>query len=212
MRRRPTWRATARRRRWTTWRSAPPRDAGLAGIQQLAGDATLLYYLTDELGVTALVAGLVVLLPKAWDVVLNPLVGNWSDHTESRWGSRIPWMVRGAVVLPVFFALMFLGPGGITGGAAAVYVTITFIGAATGFAFFQVPYVAQPAELTDDYAERTSLMTYRIAFLTLAILVFGAGAPALVKAGGDGADGYRFSSKCLRRCSSNTNSSSTWTP
>ena len=141
---------------------------------------------------SAVVAGLVVLLPKAWDVVLNPLVGNWSDHTTSRWGSRVPWMIRGAIVLPVFFALMFLGPVGITGGAAAVYVTLTFVGAATGFAFFQVPYVAQPAELTDDYAERTSLMTYRIAFLTLAILIFGAGAPALVKAGGDGAAGYRF--------------------
>jgi Na+/melibiose symporter-like transporter len=152
----------------------------------------LLYYLTDELGIAAVVAGLVVLLPKAWDVVLNPLVGNWSDHTESRWGSRIPWMVRGAIVLPAFFALMFLGPGAITGDAAAAYVTVTFIGAATGFSFFQVPYVAQPAELTDDYAERTSLMTYRIAVLTLAILVFGAGAPALVKVGGDGAAGYRF--------------------
>ena len=57
-------------------------------------------------------------------------------------------------------------------------MTVTFIGAATGFAFFQVPYVAQPAELTDDYAERTSLMTYRIAFLTLAILSSGPGRPS----------------------------------
>jgi Na+/melibiose symporter-like transporter len=165
-------------------------SVGTGGFSTVPG-LLLLYYLTDELGVTAAAAGLVVLLPKAWDVVLNPMVGNWSDHTTSRWGARVPWMIRGAIVLPVFFALMFLGPGGITGGAAAVYVTITFVGAATGFAFFQVPYVAQPAELTDDYAERTSLMTYRIAFLTLAILVFGAGAPALVKAGGDGAAGYR---------------------
>ncbi len=166
-------------------------SVGTGGFSTVPG-LLLLYYLTDELGVTAVVAGLVVLLPKAWDLVLNPLVGNWSDHTTSRWGARVPWMIRGAIVLPIFFALMFLGPGGITGGAAAVYVTLTFVGAATGFAFFQVPYVAQPAELTDDYAERTSLMTYRIAFLTLAILIFGAGAPALVKAGGDGAAGYRF--------------------
>ena len=166
-------------------------SVGTGGFSTVPG-LLLLYYLTDELGVTAVVAGLVVLLPKAWDVVLNPLVGNASDHTSSRWGARLPWMIRGAIVLPVFFALMFFGPGGITGGAAAAYVTVTFIGAATGFSFFQVPYVAQPAELTDDYAERTSLMTYRIALLTLAILVFGAGAPALVKAGGDGASGYRF--------------------
>ena len=32
----------------------------------------LLPYLTDRLGITAAVAGLMVFLPKAWDVVLNP--------------------------------------------------------------------------------------------------------------------------------------------
>ena len=34
------------------------------------------------------------------DVVLNPLVGGWSDRTTSRWGPRVPWMLRGAVLLP----------------------------------------------------------------------------------------------------------------
>ena len=58
-------------------------SVGTGGFSTVPG-LLLLYYLTDELGVTALVAGMVVLLPKAWDVVLNPLVGNWSDHTQSR--------------------------------------------------------------------------------------------------------------------------------
>ena len=82
---------------------------------------------------------------------------------------------------------------------AALWVAGCFLLAATGFAFFQVPYIAQPAELTDDYAERTSLMTWRIAFLTLAILVFGAGAPELVKAGGDGLAGLPPDGRGLRR-------------
>ena len=43
----------------------------------------LLPYLTDTLGVSVLLAGLVVLLPKAWDVVLNPLAGRISDRTVS---------------------------------------------------------------------------------------------------------------------------------
>ncbi|MDA8435384.1 MAG: MFS transporter, partial [Actinomycetales bacterium] len=80
-------------------------SVGTGGFATVPG-LLLLYYLTDELGVAAVVAGLVVLLPKAWDVALNPMVGNWSDHTTSRWGARIPWMVRGSIVLPVFFALM----------------------------------------------------------------------------------------------------------
>ena len=41
----------------------------------------LLPYLTDSLGIAALAAGLIVLLPKAWDVVLNPIAGRISDRT-----------------------------------------------------------------------------------------------------------------------------------
>lgn len=166
-------------------------SVGTGGFATVPG-LLLLYYLTDELGVAAAVAGLVVLLPKAWDVVLNPLVGSWSDRSTSRWGARVPWMVRGALLLPLAFAAMFWAPGGATGAGAALWVAGCFLLAATGFAFFQVPYISQAAEITDDYAERTSLMTWRIAFLTLAILVFGAGAPELVKAGGDGLAGYRL--------------------
>jgi glycoside/pentoside/hexuronide:cation symporter, GPH family len=166
-------------------------SVGTGGFSTVPG-LLLLYYLTDELGVAAALAGVVVLLPKAWDVVLNPLVGGWSDRTTSRRGARVPWMLRGAVLLPIAFALMFWAPGDITGGAAAAWVALCYVLAASGFAFFQVPYIAQPAEITDDYAERTSIMTWRIAFLTLAILVFGAGAPELVRAGGDGVSGYRL--------------------
>ena len=74
-------------------------------------------------------------------------------------------------------------------------MAVAFLATATAFAFFQVPYVAMPAEMTDDYAERTRLMTWRVAVLALAILVSGAVAPMVVdrrrrrraRAPGDGA-------------------------
>ena len=43
----------------------------------------LLPYLTDSLGVAAVAAGLLVLLPKAWDVLINPVVGRISDRTHA---------------------------------------------------------------------------------------------------------------------------------
>ncbi len=42
-----------------------------------------------------------------------------------------------------------------------------------------MPYVALPAELTADYDERTRLLGWRVVVLTAAILLFGAGGPAL---------------------------------
>ena len=81
----------------------------------------LLYYLTDELGVAAGIAGLVVFAPKAWDVVLNPWIGSRSDRTESRWGPRRPWMLAGGLALPPLFVLIFVGPS-TPPGLAAVWV------------------------------------------------------------------------------------------
>ncbi|MFG2055679.1 MFS transporter [Micromonospora sp. NPDC048930] len=151
----------------------------------------LLPYLTDTLGVAAGVAALLVLLPKAWDVLVNPVAGRISDRTRSRWGARRPYLLGGGLALAALFASIFAAPFG-AGPAAGAYVAVAFLATATAFAFFQVPYVAMPAELTDDPAERTRLMSWRIALLALAILVSGAVAPAVVTGGGDGVPGHRW--------------------
>ncbi|MGY1811941.1 MFS transporter [Blastococcus sp. SYSU D00820] len=149
----------------------------------------LLYYLTDVLGVAAGIAGLVVFAPKAWDVLLNPWIGSRSDRTESRLGPRRPWMLAGGLALPPLFVLVFAGPSQ-PPALAAAWVAVTFLLAATAYGCFQVPYVAQPAEITDDPGERSTLMSWRVAALTLGILLAGAGAPAVVDLAGGGRAGH----------------------
>jgi Na+/melibiose symporter-like transporter len=118
----------------------------------------LLPYLTDTLGVAAGVAGLLVLLPKAWDVLVNPVAGRISDGWTSALGPRRPFLLGGGLAVAVLFALIFAGPLHL-GTEAATYVAVPFLATASGYAFFQVPYVAMPAEMTDSYDERTQLMT-----------------------------------------------------
>jgi GPH family glycoside/pentoside/hexuronide:cation symporter len=138
----------------------------------------LLPYLTDRLGVPAAVAGLVVFLPKAWDVVLNPVAGRISDRSTDPGGRRRPFLIRGGSLLAAAFVLLFAGPTSPTGVATA-WVVVLFLACATAYAFFQVPYVAMPAEMTDDYDERTRLMTWRVAILALTILVSGGLSPII---------------------------------
>jgi glycoside/pentoside/hexuronide:cation symporter, GPH family len=150
----------------------------------------LLPYLTDTLGVSASVAGLLVLLPKAWDVVFNPLAGRISDRTHTRIGARRPYLIGGGIALAILFAGLFAGPDTGSTTIDALYVAVVFLLCATAFAFFQVPFNALPAELTGDPTERTRLTAWRIAVLAVAILVSGAGAPAVRDAVG-GLAGYR---------------------
>lgn len=150
----------------------------------------LLPYLTDTVGVRAGLAGVLVLLPKAWDVIFNPVAGRLSDaHTGPR-GPRRPFLLYGGLATAVLFAAMFVHPPVGTVGVMT-WVVVLFLLTATAYALYQVPYVALPAEMTDDPAERTRLMTRRIAVLAIAILAAGAGAPAIRDAVG-GVDGYRL--------------------
>ena len=151
----------------------------------------LLPYLTDTLAVPASIAGLLVLLPKAWDVVFNPIAGRISDRTTGRLGARRPYLIYGGIALAICFALLFAGPDTGSSTVDALYVAAAFLLCATAFAFFQVPFNALPAELTTSPTERTSLTAWRIALLAIAILISGAGAPAVRDAVG-GLSGYRI--------------------
>lgn len=164
-------------------------SVGTAGFATVPG-LLLAYYLTNTLGVAAAVAALVVVLPKAWDVLILPVVGNRSDRSVDRRGSRRPYLLAGGATLPVLFALMFGAPARLGPSAAAAWVFVFFLLAATAFAVFQVPYIALPAEVTDDYDERTTMMSWRVAFLGGGILLFGAGAPAVKDAAGGLRGGY----------------------
>ncbi|MEV4547582.1 MFS transporter [Nonomuraea wenchangensis] len=144
----------------------------------------LLYYMTNFLAVPAWLAGVVVTAPKVWDLVINPLVGRWSDRTVSRWGPRRPWLLAGACTLPAAFFLVFAGPP-LTGVPAAAYVAVCFLATATAYALFEVPYKAMPGEMTHDYHERTSLLQWRMVFIGVATAISGVLAPAIATGEGE---------------------------
>jgi GPH family glycoside/pentoside/hexuronide:cation symporter len=166
-------------------------SVGTAGFSTVPG-LLLAYYLTNSLGVAAALAAVVVLLPKLWDVVFLPIVGSASDNSAQRRRSRRPFMLIGGVALPVLFVLMFATPSSLGEGGASAWVLVFFLLAASAFALFQVPYIAMPAEITDSVEERTTMMSWRVAFLGFGILLFGVGAPALRDVGNGGASGYLF--------------------
>jgi len=122
-----------------------------------------LYFLTDVAGVRPLLAGLAVGLPRIWDAVNDPLIGQYSDRIRTRWGRRRVFLLFGAVPLGLSFMLMWVVPpfGQI---GMAVYYAIVFIMFDTAFTCVHVGFNALTPEITSDYDERSSLNGYRMVF------------------------------------------------
>lgn len=164
-------------------------SVGTGGFGTLPG-LVLAYYLTDTLAVPALLATIVVIVPKVWDVLIDPAVGALSDAEARRHHTRTRLMLLGTLTLPVGFVGMFAAPTEASPALAGAWVLVFFVLATSSFSLFQVPYIALPADLTDAYAERTRLMSWRIATLALTILLVGAGGPAIRDLAGGGRAGY----------------------
>jgi GPH family glycoside/pentoside/hexuronide:cation symporter len=163
--------------------------AGSAGFGTVPG-LLLAIYLTNTLGVAAGLASLVVLIPKLWDIIFLPFVGTLSDGYVTRRGNRGRYLIYGSLSMLICFPLMFAVPEGTNSSVAAVWVLVTFLAAASAFGFFQVPYVALAAEITDSPRERTTLMSWRVGLQMFGILIFGIGAPLLVNAVPEANTGY----------------------
>jgi GPH family glycoside/pentoside/hexuronide:cation symporter len=128
----------------------------------LAFSTFLLFYYNQVLGMRASTASLAISIALIIDAVTDPLVGSYSDSLQSRLGRRHPLMYGAILPFGISLALTFMPPTGL--GEAGLFVWLCVFAVATRVAmtFFHVPWTALFAELSDDYVERTSIVTYRV--------------------------------------------------
>ncbi len=121
------------------------------------------------LGVDAWMIGLAVSIPRLWEAFTDPVVGNISDNTRSRWGRRRPYIFIGAILTGVFCMLMWMPPREVGATVHFTYFLIVSILFFTTYAIFSVPFSALGFELSSDYDERTRVMAYKVFFANLAV-------------------------------------------
>lgn len=127
-------------------------------------DYFLLIFYSQVLGVDAPLVGLALLIALSVDAISDPLVGYFSDNTHSRWGRRHPWMY--AAIIPITFAYYFLWspPSGLSGNELFPYLLALSITIRLLITFYEIPCSGLIPEITDDYDQRTSLVSFRVFF------------------------------------------------
>jgi GPH family glycoside/pentoside/hexuronide:cation symporter len=135
-----------------------------------------MYYLTDIVGISPLLAGTVILIGKVWEAISNPLVGILNDRTKSRFGKKRVFIFLGAIPFAISFMLLWLIPNSFNESVRFIMALAAFLLYSTAYSVVSVPYMALVPIMTRDYDERTQITGIRAIFSTVGIILGGASA------------------------------------
>ena len=69
-------------------------------------------FYTDVFGLKASTAAAILLWPRLWDAVADPIVGVLADRTKTRWGKFRPWILFTAAPWCIVMILAYTTPVG----------------------------------------------------------------------------------------------------
>ncbi len=150
-----------------------------------------LYYMTNYLGIAAGLAGSLIGLSKFYDMISDPIMGQISDRTKSKWGRRRPYLLVGTFVCPLALLALFHLPTFESSTLSLGILFFVLLLYATAFTSFNVPYFAMPAEMTSHYHERTVIMSQRVFFSTMSVVSISVLGPFVIEWFGGGVAGYK---------------------
>jgi Na+/melibiose symporter-like transporter len=173
---------------------------GIGDLSKSAKDTCftffLFFYYTQILGLSASMAGLVALLALLADGISDPIIGQMSDNFRNgKWGRRHPFMIISTIPFCLSLVAIFNPPAELSQLHLFVWYLVFAIIVRTFLTLFAVPHMALGAELSSDYTERTSIMTYRtILFyggnILIQVVAFFILIPTAIERG-DLSEGYR---------------------
>ncbi|MDJ0866901.1 MAG: glycoside-pentoside-hexuronide (GPH):cation symporter [Myxococcota bacterium] len=159
-------------------------------IQLAAVSLFFLFFLTEVAGLPPAWAGLVLWIGRAVDAFTDPAMGRFSDRTRWRLGRRRPFFLIGALPFGATFALLWATPDAASPAVLFAWFVAVYVANTLCSTVLAVPYMALLPEMALGYQERTSMNTWRMVAVLVAILATAVGMPWMVAAFGGGARGY----------------------
>lgn len=132
-----------------------------------------LNFYTDVFGLTASAAAMILLWPRLWDAVADPIVGILADRTNTRWGKFRPWILFTTIPWVVVMILAYTTPHWRSTTAMIAYACITNMLLMSIYSMNNMPYAALGGVMTGDINERASLNSYRFVAVNAAQFIVG---------------------------------------
>ncbi len=148
---------TARKDRIPIFQKAVYSIGGFVNSIQAAALGAMVIVLNLGLGVNPALVGLVGMIPRIIDAILDPIVGYSSDNLRTRYGRRRPFIFFGAISAGILYVLMFQLHKGHSETFYVWYFLSFQILFFIGFTCYSIPWIALGYEMTPDYHERTRL-------------------------------------------------------
>jgi len=123
----------------------------------------LMFFYTDVFGITAAVAGFMMLVTRVGDAFIDPLIGIMGDRTNTRWGKFRPYLLWIAIPFGIIGILTFTTPD-LSATGKIIYAYVTYSLMMIIYSLINVPYASLMGVMTSDGKERTTLATYRFIF------------------------------------------------
>lgn len=124
----------------------------------------LLFY-NQVLGVPAHLAGLAISASLVLDALSDPIVGSWSDRTQSKLGRRHPYMFAAPIPIALSLFAIFNPPDGLGQTGLLIWFGLAVVMMRQSMTFFHTPHLALGAELSPHYTERSKVMAYHSFFI-----------------------------------------------
>jgi len=134
------------------------------GAKNTIFNVFLMFYFTQAKGLSPSLAGTAILLALCVDAVTDPLMGSISDNHHSRWGRRHPFMYVSALPMSLSFYLLFNAPDDLGQFGMFAWMLSFSVLVRVFMTLFVIPRDSMVPELTDNYDERTTLISYKFFF------------------------------------------------
>lgn len=123
----------------------------------------LIFYYNQVIGMPSAWVGLAIMIALFADALIDPLIGHFSDRTNTSWGRRHPWIYASAVPIALAWILIW-NPPDWSNEALFWYLVGSAILMRAALSCNEVASTAIIPELTSDYHERTVIVRYRALF------------------------------------------------